>query len=68
MMQSRFIKTRGNPGKPMTNKKTKIVAVIPCYNTTSHIAEVVTKCLPHVDQAIVVDNGSTDDTATEEFV
>ena len=39
-----------------------IVAVIPCYNTESHIAEVVTRCLPHVDQVIVVDDGSTDDT------
>jgi len=63
MIQSRFIKIRGNPSKPMTNKKTKIVAVIPCYNTASHIAEVVTKCLLHVDQVIVVNDGSTDDTA-----
>jgi len=47
----------------MTNKKTKIVAVIPCYNTASHIAEVVTKTLLYVDQVIVVDDGSTDDTA-----
>ena len=29
----------------MTNVKPKVVAVIPCYNTESHIAEVVTKCL-----------------------
>lgn len=47
----------------MTDVKPRVVAVIPCYNTESHIAEVVTKCLLHVDQVIVVDDGSTDDTA-----
>ena len=47
----------------MTDVKSRVVAVIPCYNTESHIAEVVTKCLPHVDQVIVVNDGSTDDTA-----
>jgi len=47
----------------MTDVKPRVVAVIPCYNTESHIAEVVTKCLPHVDQVIVVDDGSTDNTA-----
>jgi len=47
----------------MIDTKPRVVAVIPCYNTESHIAEVVTKCLPHVDQVIVVDDGSTDDTA-----
>ena len=47
----------------MTDVKPRVVAVIPCYNTASHIAEVVTKTLPYVDQVIVVDDGSTDDTA-----
>ena len=47
----------------MTDVKPRVVAIIPCYNAESHIAEVVTKCLPHVDQVIVVDDGSTDDTA-----
>lgn len=46
----------------MADVKPRVVAVIPCYNTGSRIAEVVTKCLPHVDQVIVVDDGSTDDT------
>ena len=46
----------------MTDVKPRVVAVIPCYNTASHIAEVVTKCLPHVDQVIVVNDASTDDT------
>ncbi|MFC1898785.1 glycosyltransferase family 2 protein [Chloroflexota bacterium] len=47
----------------MTALKPRVVAIVPCYNTESHIAEVVAKCLPHVDQVIVVDDGSTDDTA-----
>lgn len=47
----------------MIDVKPRVVAVIPCYNTASHIAEVVTKVLPYIDQVIVVDDGSTDDTA-----
>lgn len=47
----------------MTDVKPRVVAVIPCYNTAPHIAEVVTKTLPYVDQIIVVDDGSTDNTA-----
>lgn len=49
----------------MTNKKPRVVAVIPCYNTAPHIAEVVTNTLPYVNQVIVVDDGSTDDTILE---
>ena len=45
------------------NPKPRVVAVIPCYNTAPHIAEVVTKTRQYVDQVIVVDDGSTDDTA-----
>ncbi len=47
----------------MTDVKPRVVALIPCYNTASHIAGVLAKTLPHVDQVIVVDDGSTDDTA-----
>lgn len=47
----------------MTDVKPRVVAIIPCYNTESHVAEVVAKCLRHVAQVIVVDDGSTDDTA-----
>ena len=49
----------------MTDVKPRVVAVIPCYNTATHIAEVVTKTWKYVDQVIVVDDGSTDDTASE---
>ncbi|MFC1846986.1 glycosyltransferase family 2 protein [Chloroflexota bacterium] len=47
----------------MTDVKPRVVAVIPCYNTAPHIAEVVAKTLPYVDEVFVVDDGSTDDTA-----
>jgi len=47
----------------MTEVKPRVLAVIPCYNTAAHISEVVTKTLPYVDQVIVVDDGSTDNTA-----
>ncbi len=47
----------------MTDVKPKVVAVIPCYNTAPHITEVVSKARQYVDQVIVVDDGSTDDTA-----
>ena len=32
--------------------KLRVVAVIPCYNTASHIAEVVTKARKYVDDII----------------
>ena len=40
--------------------KLRVVAVIPCYNTASHIAEVVSKARQYVDEVIVLDDGSTD--------
>lgn len=39
------------------------VAVIPAYNEQESIAEVVRRCLNHVDEVIVVDDGSQDRTA-----
>ncbi len=36
--------------------------VIPAYNEAATIREVVIACLPHVDQVVVVDDGSTDAT------
>jgi glycosyltransferase involved in cell wall biosynthesis len=40
-----------------------IVAIIPCLNEATVIAAVVQKVQLHVDTVIVVDDGSTDDTA-----
>ncbi len=40
-----------------------IHAVIPCLNEARHIAAVVAGVLPHVPHVVVVDDGSTDDTA-----
>jgi glycosyltransferase involved in cell wall biosynthesis len=42
-----------------------ISAVIPAYNEEETVREVVARTLCHVDEAIVVDDGSTDDTAME---
>ena len=41
----------------------KKVAVIPCYNEGKTIGEIVTKCKKYVDDVIVVDDQSIDDTA-----
>jgi glycosyltransferase involved in cell wall biosynthesis len=49
----------------METTKPKIVAVIPCYNTEAHVGEVVTKARKYVDEVIIVDDGSTDDTVNE---
>jgi len=39
------------------------LACIPAYNEENHIADVIKKSLPHVDQVVVCDDGSTDSTA-----
>jgi len=39
------------------------LACIPAYNEANHIADVIKKSLPHVDQVVVCDDGSTDNTA-----
>ena len=41
----------------------KVAALIPALNEGATIGEVVERILPHVDQAVVVDDGSTDGTA-----
>jgi hypothetical protein len=41
----------------------KVVAAIPCYNTAKAIADVVAKTRQYVDEVIVIDDGSTDNTA-----
>lgn len=47
--------------KSKTDKHT--LAVIPCYNEESTIGSVVLKAKRHVDEVLVVDDGSIDDTA-----
>lgn len=42
---------------------TKIVAAVPCYNTEKHISRLVAELQKYVDEVIVVDDGSTDNTA-----
>jgi len=41
----------------------KVVACIPCFNTEPFIADVVSSTKKHVDQVIVIDDGSHDGTA-----
>jgi glycosyltransferase involved in cell wall biosynthesis len=41
----------------------KIVAAIPCYNEAPSIGDIVRQASKHVDQVIVVDDGSRDGTA-----
>jgi len=40
----------------------KVCALIPAYNEAVHIARVVRGCTPHVDEVLVVDDGSSDQT------
>lgn len=40
-----------------------VVAVVPAYNEQSTIGIVVDETIPHVDEVVVVDDGSNDDTA-----
>jgi glycosyltransferase involved in cell wall biosynthesis len=40
-----------------------VVAVVPAYNESSTIGSVVDETAPHVDEVVVVDDGSSDDTA-----
>ena len=41
----------------------KVVAVVPAYNEASHVGEVVRGAKKHIEQVIVVDDGSHDGTA-----
>lgn len=46
-----------------TFSKKKVSLIIPAYNEALTIATVIKDALPHVDEVIVVDNQSTDETA-----
>ena len=40
----------------------KVFAVIPAYNEATRVAQVVQDALSHVQEVLVIDDGSTDDT------
>ncbi len=42
--------------------KLKLIAVIPCFNEQQFIGDIVTRAKKYVDQVIVIDDGSTDNT------
>jgi len=44
-------------------KDKSVLAIIPCYNEEYTIGSIVLKTIRHVDKVLVVDDGSTDDTA-----
>lgn len=41
----------------------RLIAVIPAFNEATRVGNVVEQALPYVDEVIVVDDGSSDDTA-----
>jgi glycosyltransferase involved in cell wall biosynthesis len=41
----------------------KVLAAIPCHNEAQFIADIVTEAKAYVDQVVVVDDGSTDNTS-----
>ena len=47
----------------MNEKKMKILAAIPCFNEEATIGSVVIKAKRHVDEVVVIDDGSIDETA-----
>lgn len=49
--------------EPINSAQPRVIAAIPCYNENRFIGSVVLKAREFVDRVIVVDDGSTDDTA-----
>jgi len=47
----------------MNERKLRILAAIPCYNEEATIGSVVIKAKRYVDEVVVIDDGSVDDTA-----
>jgi len=48
--------------KPVPEKDVHILAIIPCFNEEATIGSVIVKTRKYVDEIVVVDDGSTDDT------
>ncbi len=51
------------PRKSIERGKPRRIAVIPCLNEAQFISDIVTRARRYVDEVIVVDDGSTDNTA-----
>jgi len=49
--------------KTATPTRLKVLAAIPCYNTELHITDIISQTKKYVDQVIVIDDGSHDNTA-----
>jgi glycosyltransferase involved in cell wall biosynthesis len=41
----------------------RLIALIPAYNEAARVGDVIAKTRPHVDEVVVIDDGSGDDTA-----
>ncbi len=52
----------GSPAAGAVNRQT-VAAVIPAYQEETHVGDVVERTLQQVDHVLVVDDGSTDETA-----
>jgi glycosyltransferase involved in cell wall biosynthesis len=53
---------QGNQALPDSYLKTKIIAAIPAYNEVANISKIVQDTRKYVDQVIVIDDGSVDET------
>lgn len=51
-------------GVPVQREQTEVLIAIPAYDEAGTISEVVTSARQYADTVLVVDDGSTDDTAT----
>ena len=49
--------------QPPQETRPRVIAAIPCFNTETFIADVVSRARRYVDQVIVIDDGSHDGTA-----
>ena len=52
----------GESPQVSVERRPRILAAIPCHNTETFIADLVTKAKKYVDQVIVIDDGSSDNT------